>query len=1010
MIRVRGLELPEVIRDPLGSFVHRLRRSLPAEDYGGEESPDIQEHPARELLKKGAALGRAGRAEEAFGAYDALLKQFVETKEVQEEVVWALLNMALILASEGRTDDEISVYDELLGRFGQNLPIPQAPSVLALPDWLKEEGETSPARQESVVVHEQVAWALFNKGVALGSLGRTQEALVVYDELLGRFGGMTRKKEGKTGGLTLPDWLKGDKKEESSSQPERGVHEQVAWALFYKGVILKSLGHTEDAIAIFDQLLGRFGAVQASVLERLTSPGWLKKSQTDDAGSLEEESREQVAWALFNKGVALGSLGRTQEAMAAYDDLLRRFAGIRGGSTGGLVRPKWMKADPEPESTNLQQVQVREQVAWTLFNKGVSLGTLSRIQEALATYDELLGRFSQSRELDVQEPVARAMINRGVLESALQEQMARAPASQGQTLGTLGSTHDPSGFFDQATDPVQHTATTAQPSQGVQALVAKGMALGSTKEAIAIYDDVVGHFGRTTDPSVRKHVAEALINKGMALGSMGRIAEALVAYGEVITRFSDAKEAALREQVGRALLNKEMLEVALREQVAPGAVAETPSRPGDTRGTLGQTAEVTGIADEVASQFEGSTETDLPGQAAQALVEKGVALGNSAEALEVFDEVLSRFGEAKEVEVQQQVAEALGNKGMVLGTLGRMEEAMAVCDEVVRRFGQESTPALQKQVTVAMAKKEALQSILQEKAAEKEAEDRRKAEEQAIRQAQEAEDRHRAEELAKKEAEVAEERRLAEEQRQAEELAIKQAQEAEERRLARELAEKEVQEAEERRLAEEQRKAGELAKKEAQEAEERRLAEEKAKKEAQEAEERSLAEEQRKAGELAEKEAEQREARELVEKGVGLGSTEEALKVYDEVISRFGAPSQKAMREPVAQALVKKGLTLGALGRMEDVVEVCDEVTARFGLATEGEVQDQVAQALVTKGMALRSLGRWEEVIEAGDDMVSRFGETNVAELQEKVAWALVSKEVALRSLVRMEEVIEVCD
>jgi len=91
LIRIRGLELPEVIRDPLGSFVHRLRRSLPAEDYGGEESPDIQQHPARELLKKGVALGRAGRAEEAFGAYDELLNQFVETiKHVPEKGVGSL--------------------------------------------------------------------------------------------------------------------------------------------------------------------------------------------------------------------------------------------------------------------------------------------------------------------------------------------------------------------------------------------------------------------------------------------------------------------------------------------------------------------------------------------------------------------------------------------------------------------------------------------------------------------------------------------------------------------------------------------------------------------------------------------------------------------------------------------------------------------------------------------------------------------------------------------------------
>ena len=37
--------------------------------------------------------------------------------------------------------------------------------------------------------------------------------------------------------------------------------------------------------------------------------------------------RELVANAVFNKGVALGALGRSEEAIAAYDDLLVRING-----------------------------------------------------------------------------------------------------------------------------------------------------------------------------------------------------------------------------------------------------------------------------------------------------------------------------------------------------------------------------------------------------------------------------------------------------------------------------------------------------------------------------------------------------------------------------------------------------------------------------------------------------------------------------------------------------------
>ncbi len=153
MIKVLSLELPDVIRDPLGAFVHRLRRSLHAEEVGDEVQtrpagtlgPDQQ--AAQELFNRGVALARAGQAEEAFGVYYELLTRFVENTEVQEQVAWALLNMGLTLGSVGRTNDEIAVYDELLRRFGSAVARPQLTG-LARPEWLKGEQEPSSVSQE----------------------------------------------------------------------------------------------------------------------------------------------------------------------------------------------------------------------------------------------------------------------------------------------------------------------------------------------------------------------------------------------------------------------------------------------------------------------------------------------------------------------------------------------------------------------------------------------------------------------------------------------------------------------------------------------------------------------------------------------------------------------------------------------------------------------------------------------------------------------------------------------
>ena len=166
-------------------------------------------------------------------------------------------------------------------------------------------------------LREQVAKALVDKGVTLGTLGRSEEAIAVYDDLLARFGTATE----------LP------------------LRERVAKALFSKGVTLDELGRSEDAIAVFDDLLARFGTAT--------------------------ELREQVANALVSKGVALDKLGRSEDAIAVFDDLLARF----GTAT-----------------------ELREQVANALVNKGVALDKLGRSEDAIAVYDDLLARFGTATD------------------------------------------------------------------------------------------------------------------------------------------------------------------------------------------------------------------------------------------------------------------------------------------------------------------------------------------------------------------------------------------------------------------------------------------------------------------------------------------------------------------------------------------------------------------------------------------------------------------------------------
>jgi tetratricopeptide (TPR) repeat protein len=140
------------------------------------------------------------------------------------------------------------------------------------------------------------------------------------------------------------------------AQPAR---ETAAKALSAKAFTLGALGRNEDAIAVYDELLARFGSASELPL------------------------REQVAKGLRNKGFRLGALGRSEDEIAVYDDLLARFG-------------------------NASEMPLREQVANGLFNKGFRLGALGRSEDAMAVYDDLLVRFGSSDEPALITTVDRA--------------------------------------------------------------------------------------------------------------------------------------------------------------------------------------------------------------------------------------------------------------------------------------------------------------------------------------------------------------------------------------------------------------------------------------------------------------------------------------------------------------------------------------------------------------------------------------------------------------------------
>jgi pentatricopeptide repeat protein len=364
----------------------------------------------------------------------------------------------------------------------------------------------SPKKAKDKDLEEAIV--LGERGYLLGSEGRYDEAVAVYDKLMRRFGKSSNPKlrqEVANGlvnkGVTLAQLGKGPEAISvfhrvlllAGNKPSLGLKEHMVRAMLNKGIVLHTLGRQEEALTAYEDLLAHFG--------KDVTPG----------------VAESVATALAAKGSVLASLGRSEEAIAACNEVLTRFG-----------------RDPAPE--------LRTAVATALTGKGVVLGKLGRWEAALAIFDEMIGRFGVDPPPTNRSKVAEALVGKGV---ALDElgRSEDAIAVMDDVLGRFGQDHAP--------DVRGQTA---------KALVSKGVLLakiGRAEGALAVYDNVQAIFGQDASPQVREQVVSALVNKGFTLAGLGRSEEAIGAYDYVLSRFGNEAAPGVREQLAKARTSKE---------------------------------------------------------------------------------------------------------------------------------------------------------------------------------------------------------------------------------------------------------------------------------------------------------------------------------------------------------------------------------------------------------------------------------------------------------------------
>ena len=289
--------------------------------------------------------------------------------------------------------------------------------------------------------------------------------------------------------------------------------------------------------------------------------------------------------------------------------------------------------------------------ATDLFNNAVELQNRNQPEEALAAYDEVIRRFGESETPNLLEPVAAALMGKGLL------------------LGVLKLPQKALAALDDVVRRFEQSKMTMVPQLSAMVLVGKGVLLGKLnrfEEALAAMDEVVLRFGESESPVVLRLVGEAILSKGLLLTELKRPEEAPAVFEDAVRRFGEKEGTMFSRMVAEALLYK-------------GVVV----------GRLGRSQEALAVLDDAVRRFGENEVTIPPRMVAMALYFKGTLLGGlkrREEALATYDEVVHRFRDSVEPAVLESVASAFVEKGIILDELNRSGEALAAFEEVVRRF------------------------------------------------------------------------------------------------------------------------------------------------------------------------------------------------------------------------------------------------------------------------------------------------------------------------------------
>ncbi len=327
--------------------------------------------------------------------------------------------------------------------------------------------------------------------------------------------------------------------------------------------------------------------------------------------------------------------------------------------------------------SDLELPRIQFTVAKALILKGMVLGGLGRLSEALTTFTLVEERFHACEIPQIESLLVESMVNKGFVQ---------------KELGKLGEAN---ATLESITERFSGSDMPQIQKKVADALILKAnvqFELDNSLAAIGAYDEILKRFGAFEELPLKELVAEALFNKAETQYELGDVESSIKSYDDYIALVDDDHRLNPQIQVATALINR-----------------------GVAQWNLDNLSEATSNYDQVIERFGTSELTEIQAIVTKSFLNKGMMqgqLGRSNVEIATYDEVIDRFGDSTDSMVQLWIARTLINKGAALGNLGDNEGSIVTYDLVVESFGDDNSETFQQVVLLAMINKAIVQNQL----------------------------------------------------------------------------------------------------------------------------------------------------------------------------------------------------------------------------------------------------------------------------------------------------------